>query len=288
MDEVRNDARPGSLYIVATPIGNLEDITLRALKVLEQVDLVAAEDTRHTGRLLANFKIKNALISCHDHNEKSRVADLLKKLEAGRSIALVSDAGTPSVSDPGFALVKAAVKNRIPVVPIPGVSAAITALSASGLPTDTFSFVGFMPKKKKKRNEKLKQLATESGTLVFYESPKRIIDLMESIVAVMGNRYLVLARELTKYHEEFLRGPASGIIPVLKARKTIKGECTLLVSGNDEGDKVTIDDIKDEIRQGLSDRDTRLSVLSKEIAKQYNLSRSKVYDAALKIKREEE
>lgn len=287
MDEEKNSSSSGTLYIVATPIGNLEDITLRALKVLEQADLIAAEDTRHTGRLLAHFKINNRLISCHNYNEKERSASLLKKLAEGFSIALVSDAGTPSVSDPGFALVKDAIKAGIPVVPIPGVSAAITALSASGLPTDHFSFVGFMPKKKKKCIERLTALAREQSTLVFYESPRRIITLLEQIEDVMGDRVLVVARELTKYHEEFLRGKVSEILPVLKNRKVIKGECTLLVSGARQEKKASMDDIRKELQKRLNDENARLSEIAKDIAKQYKMPKSKVYEMALKIKKGE-
>ena len=223
--------KTGDLYVVTTPIGNMEDITIRALKTLDQVDLVAAEDTRHTGRLLAHHDIKNNLISYHEHNEEVRTPVLIHRLKAGSSVALVTNAGTPAVSDPGYRLVKAAIANHIRVIPIPGVSAVIAAISAAGLPTDSFIFAGFPARKKSKRMEQLKTLANENRTLIFYESPGRILSLMEEIMNVMGNRYCVLCREMTKLHEEFLRGILSEIMDTLHQRPAVKGECTLLVKG---------------------------------------------------------
>ena len=198
--------KTGKLYVVATPIGNKDDITLRALRVLGEVDFVAAEDTRHTGRFLAHHKIKSRLISYHEHNEAERTPDLIKKLMDGSSIAVVSNAGTPSVSDPGYRLVKTAIDSGIMVIPIPGVSATITALSAAGLPIDSFIFMGFPARKKGKRLKQLSGLANENKTIVFYESPRRILNLIEEIIIIMGDRYGVLSREMTKLHEEFLRG----------------------------------------------------------------------------------
>ena len=199
MSDISN--KTGELYVVTTPIGNMEDITIRALKTLAQVDLVAAEDTRHTGKLLEHHGIKNNLISYHEHNEKARTPVLIHRLKAGSSIALVTNAGTPTVSDPGYRLVKEAIANDTRVIPIPGVSAVITAVSAAGLPTDAFVFAGFPARKKSKRLEQLKALAHDNKTLIFYESPGRILSLMEEIMSVMGNRYCVLCREMTKLHE---------------------------------------------------------------------------------------
>lgn len=274
----------GKLYVVATPIGNQDDITLRAIHVLGTVDLIAAEDTRHTGKLLARHNIKSKLVSYHEHNEKERTPELIQKLRDGASLALVSNAGTPAVSDPGYRLVKAAVENGITVVPIPGVSAAITALSAAGLPTDAFMFIGFPQKKKGKRSEQLKRLADESATLVFYESPKRILSFTEELIEIMGDRYAVLGREMTKFHEEFIRGKLSEILNSLKDRDAIKGECTLLIKGCEEGEKeISPETMRDEIEQGLET--TGISELSKIIAKKYGLSRKSVYEEILRVKK---
>ncbi len=277
--------KTGDLYVVTTPIGNMEDITLRALKTLGQVDLVAAEDTRHTGRLLAYHDIKNNLISYHEHNEEARTPVLIHRLKTGSSVALVTNAGTPAVSDPGYRLVKAAIANDIRVIPIPGVSAVITAVSAAGLPTDSFIFAGFPARKKSKRIEQLKALAKENRTLIFYESPGRILTLMEEIINVMGDRYCVLCREMTKLHEEFLRGILSEIIDALRERPAVKGECTLLVKGCEENNEVSLDVVRAELIKGLAEHGSKLSEVSKTVAQKYGLPKNKVYEAALKLKR---
>jgi 16S rRNA (cytidine1402-2'-O)-methyltransferase len=276
---------PGILYVVATPIGNRDDITIRALNTLGHVDLVAAEDTRHTGRLLAHHHIKCRMISFYEHNENERTPDLINRLKAGSSVALVSNAGTPSVSDPGYRLVKEAVINHIRVIPIPGVSAAIAALSVSGLPTDSFVFIGFPAKKKAKRLKQLKDLAGESKTMVFYESSKRILTFLKEIKSVMGDRYGVLCREMTKLHEEFIRGFLSEILYSLNARSAIKGECTLLVTGCQENKEISIKTVRTEIIKALKKKESKLSELSKIIAKNYGLPKNKVYDEALRLKR---
>jgi len=219
----------GTLYIVSTPIGNLEDITLRALRILREADLICAEDTRTTRKLLTHYQIQNRLLSCHSYNVKQRIPQILSKLQQGQRIALVSEAGTPGISDPGHTLVMAAIREQIPVVPIPGPSAAIAALMASGLPTDRFVFEGFLPRKKG-RQSKLQQLKDEPGTIILYESPHRIRKTIEDIVNIFGNRYIVLARELTKRFEEFIRGYASDILQLLEERD-LKGEIVLLVAG---------------------------------------------------------
>ena len=275
----------GALYVVATPIGNRDDITIRALNILGNVDLVAAEDTRHTGRLLAHHNIKCHIISYHEYNEGERTPDLINRLKAGSSVALVSNAGTPSVSDPGYRLVKEAIANSIRVIPIPGVSAAIAALSVSGLPTDSFVFIGFPAKKKAKRLKQLQVLAGESRTMVFYESPKRILTLLKEIINVMGDRCGVLSREMTKLHEEFIRGFLSEILSSLDARPAIKGECTLLVTGCEESKEVSLKTVRAEIMKALEKKESKLSEISKIIGKKYGLPKKKVYDEALKLKR---
>ena len=223
MDDCRENLKKGKLYIVATPIGNRDDITLRAVKVLKQVDLIAAEDTRKTGRLLAYHKIKNQLISCHEHNETRRIPALLAKLKNGLAIALVSDAGTPSVSDPGYRLINEAIAENISIIPVPGVSAVTAALSASGLATDSFIFIGFTVKKREKRLKQLEKLNQENKTIIFYESPRRILSFLDEIIETMGDRYAVAAREMTKRYEEFIRGFLSQIRNNLKRRSSIKG-----------------------------------------------------------------
>jgi 16S rRNA (cytidine1402-2'-O)-methyltransferase len=219
----------GKLYIVATPIGNLEDITLRALRVLRECERIACEDTRRTRKLLEHFGIATPMVSYHEHNEAERAAELVEKMEAGASIALVSDAGTPLVSDPGYRLVRAAIDAGVPVVPIPGASAALGALSAAGLPSDAFRFCGFLPPKSSQRRRVLEEWKKETGTLIFYETPHRVVDALEDVTAVMGTRPVAVARELTKIHEEFLRGTAAEIRATLAARPSVKGEITLLI-----------------------------------------------------------
>lgn len=276
----------GMLYIVATPIGNRDDITLRALKTLRQVDLIAAEDTRHTARFLAHHGIRGNLVSCHEHNEQERSASLIHHIRQGKSVALVSCAGTPSVSDPGYRLVVEAIKNNVKIVPIPGPSAVVTALCASGLATDSFLFEGFVPKKKAKRRRRLEQLANESGTLIFYESPRRIMTLVKELLEIAGDRYAVLGREMTKLHEEFIRGRLSDILNCLSQRPVVRGECTLLVTGCPDKTHPPAQDFEKELRDGLINGNEPLSVLSKRIAALYGLSRKMVYEEGLKIKSE--
>jgi len=221
---------PG-LYLVATPIGNLEDITLRALRVLRSADLIACEDTRHTARLLSHYSISTPTISYHEHNERERAAELGRRLERGERIALVTDAGTPGVSDPGYRLVQRAIELGLPVVAVPGPSALIAALVASGLATDAFHFGGFLPARSGARRTLLQQLAGRPETLAFYEAPHRIVDVLEDVVATLGpDRRVVIARELTKVHEELLRGAAGEVLSALKRRQPVKGEITLLIA----------------------------------------------------------
>ena len=220
----------GTLYVVSTPIGNLEDITLRALRILKEVDLIAAEDTRRTGLLLKHFGIEKPLTSYFEGNELKKREFILSRLTEGSDVSLVSDAGTPGISDPGFRLIRLAIENEIPVVPIPGPSAVITALSIAGLPTDAFFFKGFLPHKAKKRRDLLSELVDVRETLVFYESPHRISETLQDILDMMGDREMALARELTKVYEEVLRGRVSEIQQQIGSRK-LKGEITLVVSG---------------------------------------------------------
>jgi 16S rRNA (cytidine1402-2'-O)-methyltransferase len=284
MSDSNNTKNKGVLYVVATPIGNREDITLRALNILRDVDLIAAEDTRKTGNLLAHYQIKNRLISFHEHNEKKRTPEIIAKLLDGISIALVSNAGTPSISDPGYRLIEAAIANKITVSPIPGVSAATAAMSVSALPTDSFVFIGFLPRKKAKRQQFLNKLAVEPRPVIFYESPKRILTLLEEIISCMGDRPAVLAREMTKLHEEFIRGSVSEILKTLKSRAEIKGECTLLIAGFEGKEELNSEIITTEIKAALDKHQEGLSEITKSIAQKYGLSKNKVYAMALKVK----
>jgi len=225
-----DNSSQGTLYIVSTPIGNMEDITLRALRILKEVNLIAAEDTRRTGLLLKHFGIQVPLTSYFEGNELKKREFMLSRLKEGKHIALVSDAGTPGISDPGFRLIQLAIQNQIPIIPIPGPSAAITALSVSGLPTDAFFFRGFLPHKPKKRRDLLKQLEEGKETLIFYESPHRISETLQDILDIFGDREIVLTRELTKVYEEIIRGKVSEILNQIGDR-TLKGEITLVLSG---------------------------------------------------------
>ena len=230
----------GVLYIVATPIGNLEDITLRALRVLKEADIIAAEDTRHTQKLLSRFDIHTPLTSYHDHNKEEKAPILVSRLLEGKSIALVSDAGTPGISDPGYFLINLAIDQKVPVVPIPGATAAIAALSVSGLPTDRFVFEGFLPSKHTARMKRLTELAREERTLIFYEAPHRIMQALEDMQTVLGDRKAVLTRELTKVHEQVIRGTLTEVKKHLEAG-SMKGEFTIIVEATaSEADRVII------------------------------------------------
>jgi 16S rRNA (cytidine1402-2'-O)-methyltransferase len=219
-----------ALYVVSTPIGNLNDITLRALEVLKQADLIAAEDTRHTRILLDHYAIKTQLTSYHDHNKEEKAPVLVERLQQGALICLVSDAGTPAISDPGYYLINRCIQFKIPVIPIPGPSAVLAALAVSGLPTDAFVFDGFLPRKRQARQRRLEQLRDEPRTLVFFESPHRVHETLAAIAATLGDRRVVLARELTKKFEEFTRGRATELAARLE-HSTARGEYTLVVEG---------------------------------------------------------
>lgn len=275
----------GKLFVVATPIGNMEDITLRALRVLSEVDLIAAEDTRHTGKFLKHHQIDARFISCHEHNEEKRSDELIQRLKKGQNIALVSNAGTPSVSDPGYRLIQKSISEGIQVIPVPGVSAAITALCVSGLPTDSFIFVGFAPRKQGKRQTLFSNLSKETRTLIFYESPRRILNLVEDLLLNLGERKAVLAREITKLHEEFIRGNLSQIKNHIKFKGEIKGECTLVVEGLVSETEISEDVIEQDILHAMNQPGEKLSGVVKKIAGRHGISRKRVYDLALKLKK---
>lgn len=284
MTDERARSRPGTLYIIATPIGNLADITLRALQVLETVDLIAAEDTRHSRRLLSHYNISARVISCHEHNESERARDLVQRLAGGESVALLSDAGTPAVSDPGYRILQTAIAADIPVVPIPGACAAMTALSAAGMETDAFLFVGFLPQKGAKRSTRLAGLAEEPATLIFYESPNRLVQLLREIRELMGDRRVVVAREMTKRHEEFLRGRASEVAEELAGRQAVKGEVTLLVSGNKGGGEVSEQELRQAVAASLETEAGGSARLAKELSRRFGVPKNRVYDIILEFK----
>ena len=282
------DKPRGTLYVVATPLGNMEDITYRAVRTLSEVDLIAAEDTRRTGKLLARYDIRNELVSCNEHNEEKRTGFLIEKLRAGQSVALVSDAGTPCVSDPGYVFVKEAVAAGIRVLPIPGCCAVTSGLSVAGLPTDSFLFAGFLPKKKGPRGRILENLANETATLIFYESPNRIVKLTGDLLQLMGLRSAVLAREMTKLHEEYIRGDLGTLLDELENRDRIKGECVLFVGGKKEKEPESAcpEDLDEMIRQYLAREDCKPSTASKEIADRLSIPRNMVYQRFVALKRD--
>lgn len=277
------DANAGTLYIVGTPIGNLEDMTVRAVRILQTVDLIAAEDTRHTGKLLHHFQIKTPQISYHEHNRMIRVPELVAKLQQGLAIALVSDAGMPGISDPGYELVKACAEGGFTVVPIPGASAVIAALSASGLPSDRFIFEGFLPAKSQARRTHLESLQSESRTIVFYESPHRLRATLQDLADVLGgDRKITLARELTKLHEEFWRGTTAEAIE-LHTKREPQGEYTIVVAGA-EVVKVVLSEsaLRSEL-QSLLDQGISRSDASRQLAQQTSLPRRQIYQLALSL-----
>lgn len=266
----------GKLYLVGTPIGNLEDITLRAIRTLKEVDLIAAEDTRRTGKLLQHLQIDTPQVSYHEHSHNSRIQQLLERLQQGQSIALVTDAGMPSISDPGVKLVQAAIALGVEVIPIPGGTAVISALAASGLPTERFVFEGFLPQKQKERTTRLELIASETRTVVLYEAPHRIVKTLTDLATVVGEREIVLARELTKIHEEFWRGNIGEAIALYTNRQP-KGEYTLVLRGASPANPVMSEaELKIELQQLLSQGMTR-SQASRQLAKLTTLSRREIY-----------
>jgi 16S rRNA (cytidine1402-2'-O)-methyltransferase len=269
------------LYLVATPIGNLEDITLRALRVLKQADLIACEDTRQTQKLLNHYGISTRTTSYHEHNEMTRAAELVVELEQGARIALVTDAGMPGISDPGFRLISLAIRHHVPVVPIPGASAFLSALVASGLPTDSFRFNGFLPAKAGQRRQVLESIRESARTQVFYEAPHRVKDALEDIVEILGGqRHVVIAREVTKIHEEFLRGHAEQVLEALKARADVKGEITLLIGKMEATEqKVLLSrvSIRERVEQIIAAEKLDEKAALKKVAREMGMSKSEAY-----------
>ncbi|MFC1855204.1 16S rRNA (cytidine(1402)-2'-O)-methyltransferase [Thermodesulfobacteriota bacterium] len=282
MTDEKNE-KTGTLYLVSTPIGNLKDITFRAVETLKSVSIIAAEDTRHTRKLLTHYMIKNRLLSYHDHNKAGSAPEIVKALQAGKDVALVTDAGTPGISDPGYYLVSMALKNGIKVTACPGPCAAIMALSISGLSTDSFTFFGFVPAKGSKRKNLLKSLANENRSMVFYESSSRVEGLLQDVLTALGDRYVVVTRELTKIFEEAIRGDISDLLSSGRLSK-LKGELAVIISKGLEK-KISIEDVKDEaltlLRSGES-----VKTVSKQISEQYGISKKEVYSYCLAVSEE--
>jgi 16S rRNA (cytidine1402-2'-O)-methyltransferase len=276
-----NRTLASGLYLVATPIGNLEDITLRALRVLKQADLIACEDTRQTQKLLNHYGIATRTSSYHEHNEMTRAAELVLELEQGARIALVTDAGMPGISDPGFRLISLAIRHHVPVVPIPGASAFLSALVASGLPTDSFRFSGFLPAKAGQRRQILESIRESARTQVFYEAPHRVKEALEDIVEILGaQRHVVIAREVTKIHEEFLRGHAGEVLEALKARGDIKGEITLLIGKMEATEQKASPSrvsIRQRVEQIITEEKLDEKAALKKVAKEMGVSKSEAY-----------
>ncbi|MGA9527485.1 MAG: 16S rRNA (cytidine(1402)-2'-O)-methyltransferase [Terriglobales bacterium] len=270
-----------TLFLVATPIGNLEDITLRALRILKEVDLIACEDTRQTQKLLSHYDIHTRTVSYHEHNEMTKAAELVVDLEGGARIALVTDAGMPGISDPGFRLITLAIRHRVPVVPIPGASAYLAALVASGLPTDSFRFSGFLPAKSGQRRKLLESVRESPRTQVFYEAPHRLLETLGDIVAVMGpDRHIVVAREVTKLHEEFLRGRAGEVLKELKARGEVKGEITLLIAKQDDSEARASSpelNVAQRVREIMAEEKADEKAALKKVAKERGIGKSEAY-----------
>jgi 16S rRNA (cytidine1402-2'-O)-methyltransferase len=267
----------GTLYVVSTPIGNLEDMTFRAVRILGEVSAIACEDTRHSRILLQHYGIDRPLISYHDHNEQERTGDLIAKMQGGSSVALISDAGTPLISDPGYRLVNRAIEEGIAVIPIPGPSAILAALAGSGLPTDSFHFGGFLAAKTSQRRRQLEGAKEIESTLVFYEAPHRILETLADIGEVLGARRVVLTRELTKVHEEFLRGTAAEVLEILRLRPSVKGEITLLI-GKAVAPPVSDVPVKDAVEALMRAGVARMDAM-KAVARERGMSKREVYAA---------
>ena len=270
-----------SLYLVATPVGNLEDITLRALRVLKEVDLIACEDTRQTLKLLSHYDIQTRLVSYHEHNEMTKAAELVVDLEGGAKIALVTDAGMPGISDPGFRLISLAIRHHVPVIPIPGASAFLAALVASGLPTDSFRFSGFLPSKSGQRRKLLESVRESPRTQVFYEAPHRVLETLADVVELLGaGRHVVIAREVTKLHEEFLRGSADEVLAQLKSRGEVKGEITLLIAKPDTqhpAPETSTQTVAQRVREVMTEDKVDEKSALKKVAKERGIGKSEAY-----------
>lgn len=268
----------GILYIVSTPIGNLEDITLRALRILKEVDLIAAEDTRHSSKLLNHYGIKKPLISYWSEKEKVRSEEIIKRLQSGQSVALISDAGTPGISDPGEVVIRRALDEGFDVIPVPGPSALIAALSVSGLPMREFTFVGFLPSKKTQRRKTIEELSLEKRTLVFYEAPHRVIETLKDMYDIFGNRNIAVFKEITKLHEEVFRGTLEKVISEIE-ESTIAGEFVIVTEG--KGEKgVSLEDALKEVTSLMKKGKGRKEAVS-IVSKAYGLSKKELYDRSI-------
>src|SRR5271157_223939 len=288
-DSERGTVGGPSLYLVATPIGNLEDITLRALRVLKEVDLIACEDTRQTLKLLSHYAIHTRTVSYHEHNEMTKAAELVVDLEGGAKIALVTDAGMPGISDPGFHLIALAIRHHVPVVPVPGASAFLSALIASGLPTDSFRFSGFLPAKAGARRTALEAIRNSPRTQIFYEAPHRIVETLRDIAEILGpERHVVIAREVTKLYEEFLRGHADNLLEQLERRGDIKGEITLLIGKAEEVSEPQRPprEIGQRVRELMRSGELEEKAALKQAAREFGLSKSEAYRELQRSKRE--
>ncbi|MBF0474207.1 MAG: 16S rRNA (cytidine(1402)-2'-O)-methyltransferase [Deltaproteobacteria bacterium] len=274
----------GTLFVVATPIGNLRDITLRALDVLSKANLIAAEDTRHTRKLLSAYDIHTPLVSYHDHNKETAAPKLVAKLTAGEDVALVVSAGTPGISDPGFYLVRMAKSLGLAVVPIPGPCAAVAAMSVSGLPTNLFAFVGFLPTKAGRRRQHLQELKEFKGTLVFYESPGRLIDTMADLISELGDRPALIGREMTKVFETFYQGDLSALRRDMEGQ-AIKGEITLIVTGSTSSEQITTEELVERLEDKMKNQGLSLSLAVREVAQETNQKKSDIYELALNLDR---
>lgn len=270
--------KKGALFVVATPIGNLEDITMRALRVLKEVGLIAAEDTRHTKKLLTHFGIDTPLTSFHEHNERGKASHIVEKLLAGMDVALVSDAGTPAISDPGYRLVALAIENGVETVPVPGASAIVSLVSVSGLPTDEFTFMGFLPSKGGELRSLLRSLKGSARTLVFYESPRRLRDALEAVIETLGDIHVVVGRELTKVHEEIIRGRASEAL--MKIADEPRGEITLILRTEESAVEFDMTARLEELLKGGA----KLNDAVKVVAADSGMKKSEVYKEALAIR----
>ena len=274
------------LYVVSTPIGNLEDITLRALRILKEVDLIAAEDTRRTRHLLTHYGIHKPLISYHEHNQRLREDPLLEKLREGKQIALVTDAGTPGISDPGEPLIRRVAQEGIPLVPIPGPSAVIAALSISGLPTGSFLFYGFLPPKASARKKFLETLKKRTETLILYESPRRIAALLKEILEILGNRQVVVTRELTKVFEETLRGSIADVLQKI-GEENVKGEITVILDGHVQVEKGDFPSIREALRDYVLNFRVSMKEAIERVSEDLGVAKREVYQESLKLKKED-
>ncbi len=272
----------GRLYLIATPIGNLEDITLRAIRILAEVDVIACEDTRHSRKLLTHHGIKGKLVSCHEHNESIRAEEFAKLWAAGKSVALISDAGSPGISDPSYRLVRKATEIGVDVIPIPGPTAFVAAVTSSGLPSDAILFKGFLPSKKTERRKVLEGLRTTEATIVFYEAPHRLIGSLKDCLETLGDREAVVARELTKIHESFHRGPITRLIEIF-TQQPPKGEIVLIIDRGQKEAGITYASIKEAV-EAFEEAGLDSKSALKKVAKEFGISKSEAYRRLLSEK----